>query len=293
MRRNIVFALPLLILSFCSANGQSSYDPSNSQTFEQFVQGMQPLRWYNFGTGGGSTISNLQQLSNIFDPYGIAGFTVTTGEWERYQAFNSQNFVFGTNSMNLVATIPNGGGLFPGGINSGQIWTKETFQPGVSGHQIYAFMVRMKIPNGVGSWPSAWLYTKQAGQDDGSEIDNPEFFVDQLQSQYDWTGFDHGPGAGSGIYDIRSNPWVWHPGEDFSASYHSYELVWTPDATYKYVDGQLVYAQKFRWTAHGAPQLGITLAVGANKQGLTGLQPNSLSEFPMQLSIQFISIWAK
>ena len=293
MKKNFAFALGLLAVSLSSVNGQSYYDPTTNQTFDQFVQGMQPIRWYSFGTEGGSTISNLQQLSDVFDPYGIAEWTVEHQEWERYQSFNNQNFAFGNSSLNLTATIPSGGGLWPGGINSGQIWTKETFQPNATGYQIYAFLVRMKIPNGRGSWPGSWLFTKEAGMDNGSEIDNPEFFVMQNQSQYDWTGYDHGPNVGSDIYSIKSNPWTWRPGIDFSADYHDYELVWTPDATYKYVDGELIYAQNFRWTAAGAAQLGVNLGVGSSEADLPGLQPNSLSEFPMKLSVQYITIWAK
>lgn len=290
MIKKIIFVLALSALSLSQASAQT-YDPSTSQTFEQVVQGMQCIRWYSFGTGTGSTIANLQQLSDVFDPYGIGGTSVQHQEWERYQPYNDQNFVFTNNTLNLVAT--NVGGLYPGGIDSGQIWTKETFQPGVTGHQVYAFLVRMKIPNGQGSWPGAWLYTKQPGLDDGSEIDNPEFFVMQNQNQYDWTGFNHGPGAGSDIYSIKTNPWVWKPGTDFSANFHDYEVVWTPDATYKYVDGRLIHAQRFSWTAPGPAQLGVNLGLGSSEGDLPGLQPNSLNELPMQLGVQYICIWAK
>lgn len=268
-------------------------DPSTSETFEQYVQGMQPTGWYNFGTASGCTVCNMQQLAAAFNPYGIGGTIVLHQEWERYQPFNTQNFVFRANSLDLTATIPSGGGLWPGGINSGQIWTKQTFQPGVTGHNVYAFMVRMKIPNGQGSWPGSWFYTAQPGISDGSEIDNPEFFVMEWQNQYDWTGFDHGPNAGSIIYSNLSNPWTWRPGIDFSAGYHDYELIWTPDATYKYVDGQLILAQQFKYTAQGPAQLGINLGVGSDEADLPGLQPTSLSEFPMTLSVQYISMWSK
>lgn len=87
---------------------------------------------------------------------------------------------------------------------------------------------------------------------------------------------------------------MWKPGIDFSAGYHDYEMVWTPDATYKYVDGQLIYAQHFIWSASGAAQMGETLAVGSSDTAdLPGLVPTSLSEFPVTLGIQYIAIWAK
>jgi hypothetical protein len=80
---------------------------------------------------------------------------------------------------------------------------------------------------------------------------------------------------------------------DFSAAYHDYELIWTPAATYKYFDGQLILANNFQWTAKGPAQLGISLAVGSNLASLPGLLPTALSEFPSALSIQSIQIWAQ
>lgn len=262
-------------------------------TFSEAVAGLSVLDNYAFGTGAGKTVTNIQQLSGAFNPYGIAGTTVINQEWERYQPFNSTNFVFTNNALNLTATIPSGGGLYPGGINSGQIWTKQTFKPGYTGHYVYATEVRMQIPSGLGTWPAAWFYTQSGmpGMNDGSEIDNPEFFIMTNQNQYDWTGYQHGPGQGSQIYSIKTNQWVWAPGINFAAAYHDYQTFWTPDAVYKYVDGTLVYAQRFQWTAAGAAQLGVNLAVGS--WNLPGLQPNSLSEFPSALSVDHITIWAK
>jgi hypothetical protein len=263
-------------------------DPPTNQTFDQVVSGMPVIRWYDFRPGGNN--SNLTALAANFDPYGIAAQTVTHSEWERYQPFNTDNFRFTASGLDLTATIPSGGGLWPGGINSGQIWSKETFQPGVTGYNYYALLVRMKISHAQGEWSQAWLYTKQPGQADGSEIDNPEFMNSQWQSQYDWTGYDHGPGAGAPIVDNRGNPWVWHPGVDFSADYHDYELIWTPDATYKYVDGQLIYAQQFKWTAPGAAQFGVGLAIGSAE--IPGLTPTNYGDFPAAVSVQYIQVSA-
>jgi len=253
---------------------------------------MQPIRWYAFGTGAGSTITNTTQLAASFSPYGVAGKTVIHQEWERFQPFNAQNHVFTANSLDLTATLPAGGGLFNGGINSGQIWSKESFKPGLNGVHVIGFMARAKIPNGQGAWPGIWWFSPNT--QDGSEIDTLEFGIMKWQNQYDWSGFNHGPGVGSDIYSIKTNPWTWHPGLDFSAGYHNYEMIWTPDATYKYFDSQLVYAQHFTWTAaNGGAQFGANLAVGSDESDLPGLQPTSTSEFPMALSLQYITIWAK
>ena len=297
LRPNVRRTLPTQILAgaalFLSAvsasNAQSSYDPPTNQTFEQVTSSMKVLQYYSFGTNSGNNVTNITQLAQSFEPYGIAGNKVINLEWENYQPFNYTNFVFGPSSLNLTATLA--GGLYPGGINSGQIWTKQTFKPNQTGYQIYGFCVRMKIPAGVGMWPAAWLYSAYSG--DASEIDIAEFQNMYWQNQYDWTGYDHGPGAGSDIYSIKTNQWVWQPGTDFSASFHDYEMIWTPDATYKYVDGRLIEAQRFTWTAAGPAQVGINLAVGSNLAGAVGLQPNSTGEFPSSLQVQYFAVWGK
>jgi hypothetical protein len=289
-RRTTAQCLFVTALALLTVTGTPLFaqDPQANQTFDEVVSGMPVIRWYDFRPGGNS--SNLSAVAANFDPYGIAGLSVTHGEWERYQPFNTDNFRFTPNGLDLTATIPYWGGLWPGGINSGQIWSKETFKPGVTGYNTYALLVRMKISHAQGEWSQAWLYTKQPDQADGSEIDNPEFMNSQWQSQYDWTGYDHGPGAGGSIYDNRGNPWVWHPNIDFSADYHDYELVWTPDATYKYVDGQLIYAQKFTWTASGPAQFGVAMAMGADE--IPGLVPTNYGDFPASLSVQYIQVSA-
>jgi beta-glucanase (GH16 family) len=200
--------------------------------------------------------------------------------------------VFTANTLDLTAVLPSGGGLFAGGITSGQIFTQQTLQPGVSGHQIYATEVRMKTPPGQGMWPASWFYVKNPGQTDASEIDNPEFFDMTSQNSYDWTGFNHGPGAGSDFYSIMNNIYVWQPGYDFSAAYHLYQTVWTTTAVYKYVDNVLVRATNFQWTAVGQASFIVNLAVGTSDTAdLPGLQPTSTSEFPAVLSIDHIKIW--
>jgi hypothetical protein len=270
------------------AGSLSAQDPATNQTFEQVVSGMPVIRWYDFRAGGNS--SNLDALAQNFNPYGIAGTTPTHQEWERYQGFNSDNFRFNPDGLYLTATLPWWGGMWEGGIASGQIWTKEGFKPGVTGYNTYAIMVRMKIPRITGEWAQSWLYSRDWWGDDGSEIDNPEFMNSEWQNQYNWTGYDHG-NAYSIFFDARGNPWTWTPGTDFSSDYHDFELVWTPDATYKYVDGQLILAQQFWWTASSPAQLGTGLAVGSWE--IPGLIPQNWGDFPASLAVQYIGMWAK
>lgn len=271
------------------ASSMPAQDPATNQTFEQVVGGMQPIRWYDFRAGG--NVTNLNALAQYFSPYGIAGTTPTHLEWERYQPFNTDNFRFNPDGLYLTATLPWWGGMWEGGIASGQIWTQEGFKPGATGYNTYAILVRMRIPHIAGEWSQNWLYSRDWWGNDGSEIDNPEFMNSQWQTQYDWTGYDHGPGAGNIFFDRRSNPYTWSPGFDFSSDFQDFELVWTPDATYKYVDGQLILGQQFWWTASSPAQLGTGLAAGSWE--VPGLIPVNWGDFPASMAVQYIGIWGK
>ena len=297
MLKSPLVARTLILCCVASVSAQTSppvTGPSTSETFGHAVEGFRLVANHIFGRSDAGAIRSLGDLAEKFDPYGIAGTTVINQEWQRYQIFNPANFVFTERSLDLTATIPPDGGLFPGGIHSGQIWSKQVFQPGVTGHAAYAFEIRMKIPGGKGTWPAFWLYSKVSNRrSDGSEIDHPEFFVMTNQNQFDWTGYTHGPGLGSDFYSLKTNRWVWHPGVDFSADYHDYQTLWTSDAVYKYVDNQLVLATHFTWTASASAQMGANLAVGSDSRDLAGLQPVGLSEFPCALSIAHIKVWGK
>jgi hypothetical protein len=47
------------------------------------------------------------------------------------------------------------------------------------------------------------------------------------------------------------------------------------------------------WTAKGAPQLGVNLAVGTSPTNNPGLQPTSTADFPFYLAIDHITVWAQ
>jgi hypothetical protein len=304
----------LLILAACAASlgAQSlSTDVSTSLSFFQALssQSMNLTKSYTFGTGCNANVTNMTQLAASFDPYGIAGTGTINQEWEVYQNFTAGagiNFVFTATTLNLTATIPPGGGLFAGGINSGQIWTKATYTPGFAGVTVVAQEVVMQIPHGKGSWPAAWWYMKNAStpfnfpQADGSEIDNPEFFVSNTENTFDWTGYSHPTPRNTqpNFYQIpgMTDQNIWHPGTDFANAFHSFQTYWTLDAVYRYVDGQLVKANSFTWgTGQNPAQFGIDLAVGTGSCiGCgQGQQPTSLSEFPMPLQVKSVKIWTK
>jgi hypothetical protein len=260
--------------------------------FQNAIRGMSVATTHDFGTAPGKTVSDLTELANRFEPYSVAGTTVIHQEWQRFQTFNSTNHVFTPTSLDLTATIPGGGGLFDGGIHSGQIWSSATYKPGVTGSSRYAFDIEMKINSAPGMQNSSWFYTKQWDLVDASEIDNPEFWIMTNQNATNWSGFNHGPGLAPEIYSIKHNEFFWTPGLDFSLAYHHYQTYWTTDAVYKYVDGDLIHAQEFTWTAPGAAQYGVVCGCGSSAPYLPGLTPVSLGDFPAALSVRTIRIWA-
>jgi hypothetical protein len=276
-------------LRMTTESARRSGDPASTLTFSAAERSLPLLTHFEFGTAGHCNVGNLEMLAAHFDPF---TFRARRSSTKMAAISRVQHHEF-----RLQASFPRTDGshigrrrLFPGGIHSAQIWSKEVLLPEPAEHTIYAIEVRMKIPGRQGMWPASCLYAR--GPSDGSEIDNPEFLIEQWQNQFDWTGFNHGPGLGADLYSITSNAWTWHPGLNFAADYHNYQTIWTSDAVYKYVDGTLVYAASCRWTASEPARLGVNLAVGSSdKVSHPGLEPTSFSDFPISLSLKRIKIW--
>ena len=239
---------------------------------------------YTFGTDASRTVSDLTDLDLNFKPYGIAGTTVINNEWQRYQPFNTINHHFVADRLELTA-LPDLGGIYDGGISSGQIISKETFYP--SDDKTYVFQLRALISHGTGTWPAFWMYSPGGSGTTDSEIDIFEFFNNETQNTYDWTGFDHGAAVGGDYYSIMTNQWVWHPGFDFAADYHVYTLVWKEGSIQKWVDNTLVKGSLFGWFGP-PPEILVNLAIGGN--------PNSPptaddTPFPSKFILDYLKIY--
>jgi hypothetical protein len=283
---------------------------ASANSFSQFqfsVATLPVIAHYEFGTQSGRNVRNLNQLAKFFDPYGIAGTTTINQEWEIYPggtypgSFQSANWVFSPTSLDLTATIPAKGGLFQGGIDSAQITSQATYQPGVTGANTYAFEANIQVPGTQGMWSSFWFYTQNPmpGANDGSEIDVSEIAVENGQDAHDWASVIHGPGTGPVVYQrpgFRSCPW---PGGcynngDLSAGFHLYQAVWNTKQISVFLDGTLLRTTNFKWTSPSPAQFIINLAVGSsNTTGLPGLQPTSLHEFPAKLRIEHLTVWGR
>ncbi len=258
-----------------------------------------------------STINSLSDLQAAFDPYGISGQTVIGSQWQIFPfstypgtfTTSPANVVMGTNEFNMVGTAT---ALSPGNINSGQIASKATYQPGISGQNVrYAIQARLKVPPGVGMWPAFWLFSKNpAGGADASEVDMFEQFNNLTNGQNGCTGGPdsgvkfltpnlHGPGAGSVLYTNLNACGSYYTNTDWSAAYHNYQLLWTNDVAYVYVDDTLMVAYKFKWTSIYPAQFLLSHQIGTSAGGIPGVQPTSLLQFPVNFGVQSISVWGQ
>jgi hypothetical protein len=289
MQRLALFSLSFLsstLLIAQTAQGDLDLsDPNAPPTFnKQALQGLSVLTRYSFGTQcnvspNQTCITDGSSLGSYFKAYaGVWGPDARIdqpGQWQRFQDLGAlPYYTFTPTTLDLTAIIPDGYTMENGGIGSGQIVTNQTFEPNTTGHAVYAFEVRAKVPSGQGMWPAIWFY-EQVQTNNGDEIDGTEFFNMTNQDQHDWTGFDHFI-VTNNLYDKRTNQYVWEPAPlDFSADYHDFQVLWTADAVYKFVDGTLIYANAINWTA-GPAELLVSLQVGSDDtQDLPGLQPTS------------------
>ncbi len=286
-------------------------NPPITDSFSQAISGLSSISDYQFGTAGGNNVTNVSQLGTNFGPYGIAGNTVINQQWQIYNfgaypgnfANDTTAMSFQSDHLALVGYIPGGGGLHAGGINSGQITTNATFAPSQTGHDIYAFDVLVQIPGGPGGWTAPfWIFTKDpaCGSRDASEQD-VEFFQNETNAvsggvdanSHYWTGFQHGPGSGSTTYNLANGNGFYTNGTDYAAGYHDYQMVWTPDSVYKYIDGVLISRASFTWTSGCPGQVLISNQIGTSLGGIPGVQPTSTGQFPFPLNIKRFRIWGQ
>ena len=83
-----------------------------------------------------------------------------------------------------------------------------------------------------------------------------------------------------------TNQWVWHPGFDFAADYHTYTLIWKTVDIQKWVDSTMVKGTNFKWIGTSAPQILLNLAMGGS------INSNPIAaDFPVKFKIDYIKIY--
>ena len=130
-----------------------------------------------------------------------------------------------------------------------------------------------------GCWPAFWLFSviqTSTWQRDTSEIDMVEMFYDITCGTRNFTGANHGPGAGGIVFSKTSNGYA-DDGNGGNLSNTSlsgnrrFSGIITANKTRKYVDGILVSEQAFSWTSQEQAVVIVNLAMGSLAQSLSNL----------------------
>lgn len=234
----------------------------------------------------GVTITSLEQLrSEFFTRYVYAMGTLDTlnDEWEVYR--DNENHVITPTGLDLVARVPTT--LTKGKIESGMLRSKWSGKYGY-------YEARIKVPKGLGMWPAFWLNPQDATWP--PEIDIMEIVNNGRDTTRNSFHFVH---AGNGQ---RYTPWYslvdryqsYRPNFDYSDGYHTFAVLWEPGRVRHYVDGKNILDQRFDWLHRnnidaGTAHVLLNLAVGGSWPGA----PESTSDFPARMSIEFVRVWQK
>ncbi len=243
---------------------------------------------YRFGTGrADATVRNMAELRRafrfryIYDGGRLDGLDSYWSKHRDYPEGDPRSLhVFGADHLALKARVPAGGGLRPGGIESGMLRCLFPVVPGM------IVEMRAKLPRGLGTWPAFWL-NPGVEYADGHfsatpwppEIDIFEFF--------DWQGRERPRIMTAHLQDAGrpqdfGNPQVlmtkfaggeYDPGIDFSAGYHVFALDWQEGKPTWLLDGQVIQQSTYAWRAPPAHVL-ITNQIGMALKGtdMTGMR---------------------
>jgi len=206
--------------------------------------------------------------------------------------------VFEDNALVLKARVPPGGGLHPGGIESGMLRALLPVTPGM------VVEMRAKLPHGLGTWPAFWL-NPGVEYPDGRfsatpwppEIDIFEFFQWQgrdrprfMESHVQTSGDPAKYGNPTDLFSLYG-PHGYDPGIDFSAGFHTFGLDWQKDAPVWLLDGRRIKQTRYIWNAPPAHIL-VTNQIGMQLPGvdLSGMQ---IDEPGWEYRVKWLRVWRR
>ncbi len=197
--------------------------------------------------------------------------------WSRHRDYPDGDprslHVFASDHLILKGRIPAGGGLHPGGIESGMLRALLPVTPGM------VIEMRARLPRGLGVWPAFWL-NPGVEYADGHfsptpwppEIDIFEFFVWQHRTRPQVMTM-HVQDAGrpqdfGNPHDVfsRASGEGYDPGIDFSADFHVFALDWQDGRPVWLLDGQAIKQTVYAWRAPPAHIL-VTNQIGMSLNG--------------------------
>lgn len=207
--------------------------------------------------------------------------------------------VFGRHGLTLKARVPPGGGLRPGGIESGMLRALLPVEPGM------VVAMRARLPHGLGTWPAFWLNPGVELPDRRvvtptpwpPEIDIFEFFEwqgrDRPRIMTAHIQTDGHPAAYGDPHPIftRFKGGDYDPGIDFSAGFHVFALDWQRDQPVWLLDGTPIQQMRYVWNAPPAHIL-VTNQIGMTLKGvdLAGMKPD---EAAWDYEIDWLRVWRR
>ena len=262
------------------------------------------LRDWTFGRRPGATVPDMRALAADFrfryfyENGRLDGLHTYWSKHRDYPEGDPRSLhVFTERGLVLKGRVPPGGGLRPGGIESGML---RALLPVTTGMVVE---MRAKLPRGLGVWPAFWLNpgVEQDGRFSEApwppEIDIFEFFVWQGRTRprimTAYTPTNGRPADFGNPEDTFSlfRRGEYDPGIDFSEDFHTFALDWQPDLPTWLLDGKRVKQTRYKWTAPPAHilvtnQLGMTLD-GVN---LTGMRAN---EEDWDYTVDWLRVWRR
>jgi beta-glucanase (GH16 family) len=219
----------------------------------------------------------------VSSPTGTQGWMTQGGQYWRTLPSNNELEYYSDSSVgvnpfsdtNGVLTITAAPGANPLGLpyNSGIITTEKSFN-----FEYGLVEVSAKLPAGDGLWPAIWLLPSSLGWP--PEIDIMEMLGSNPNLIYASTH--------SGSSNISSTLQAYVG--DTTQAFHTYGLDWEPDHITWYFDGNAIRTVATPADMHQPMYLLINLAVGGN--GSWPGPPTSAAEFPAQMSIGYVRIYA-
>lgn len=222
------------------------------------------------------------------------------------------------NTVTLDGTVtPSAGNLiwFQPPITSGQIWSKAGFQPGVTvinGKTISSVCMELTctLPQSTagqtgaarGAWPAFWIYSRSSEgfTFNSSEIDIFEFFNSLTAGSNGFTSNMHGGAYNVTDFQITvgtgNNHWNasgFYTTGELGGAQHKFQLVWTPDKTYRFIDGLQTVSSDFIWNSGCTGQWACDLAMGSTLNAFLTIlfYPRTTAQFPVGFKINEVKIW--
>ncbi len=268
-------ALTLAACVLPTAAGAAPVSPSG------VAGGFRTLADWRFGSGrADATVRSMAELHRsfrtryIYDQGRLDGLPTYWSKHREYPDGDPRSLhVFEDDHLALKGRIPPGGGLHPGGIESGMLRALLPVEPGM------VVEMRARLPRGLGVWPAFWLnpgVETAGGQFSATpwppEIDIFEFFVWQRRTRprlmtmhVQDAGRPQAFGDPHPVFS-RAGPDGYDPGIDFSADYHVFGLDWQEGRPVWLLDGERVQQMVYEWQAPPAHIL-VTNQIGMSLQG--------------------------